>query len=196
MRSVRSVFWTASLFHPDRSDADPAHFGFGLPFPDIFYFPAKDPAIAQEDLPLALCRWATTFYASLPQLTDDIHAIASRAALHELSSDPRFIPTVDQLTRAELFSIADLSVLGKSPRSLHTTDPTVWRDNAERALFNFDTSGALKRVDILVLWCDLAVNSSLYGASYVARRLAEVDSQGGAVRRSRVAKIVDANHMV
>ena len=145
---------------------------------------------------MAFGRWATAFYSPIVEPTDDVDILAARKQMHEVSSEDRFIPTVDRLSLEELASLADIGVLGRSALCMRNTELQVWAHNADKALFNCDPESAFSHVDTIVLWCDMGVTSSTFTAGYLAQRFTEGSEEGKRTRKATIARIDEANHMV
>lgn len=175
----------------------PPHQPLGVALPEELYLPIRDPSVESNEQGATFGRWVSAFYTPQHELTGDISVLARRVPMHEISSDHRYVPTVDLLSPDELASIVDPGVLQRSARCIDTTDMRVWWDNAHRALFDIDTNGPLSHVNVLVLWCDMGAVTGPFVASHIADRLRDAASaEGRTTRKMEFVKIEQANHFV
>ena len=178
--------------------SEPPQFPFGATLPEGLYYPGHDPTIPPNELGAAFGRWASCFHTPVSELpgVDDLQTITQRPEMSQVSDDPRFKPLVEQLSFDELSALVEPAVLQNSGRKMNETDPTVWWENAERALFNVDTNGALNHIAVVVLWCDMTVPLELWSISYVKDRFDRARRDGHATRNHSFVKIENVNHFV
>ena len=176
---------------------EPPHHPLGLQLPEKIYFPAYDKSLPADQIGAVFDKWVGNFYLPYSNLPSDVDIIASRPAMHDLEgTERRFFPTVSQLTPQELDGWVDGTVMERSARCIHTADLKVWRDNAERALFDCPPDGALRHVDVLALWGNMTVPVCIFAMSELCKRFQQNGHDGKIVRKSTVVKLDGCNHFV
>ena len=146
----------------------------------------------------AFGRWVSTFYTPLPFPTPDASTLSHRVPMHTLVPEPKFRPVTDQMSPEELGAYTTPEVFYGSASFMSTTDLGVFKENADRALFNRDMNGesAFKNLDVLNLWCDMTPGPVVFTEHYIMNRFIQAQTEGKTFKRVMFAKIENANHFV
>ena len=176
---------------------EPPHFALGLKLPKEIYYPGYDKSVSQSELGVVFARWASSFHQPHSDLPNDVETISRQPAMHDMvEPEARFLPTVLQIDPQELAGWFEPGVIERSGRCVNTVDLGVWRENAERALFDCPGDSVLRHVGVLVLWGDMTVPLAVYTISNLSERLQERECNSRRIRRGRIVKVHEGNHFV
>ena len=145
---------------------------------------------------MIFARWAGAFHEPIPALVDDVSAHASRPDIRTISTDPRLISTVEQLTPDQIAAIVDPGVPQRSGRRLDAWNMAGAYANADTALFK--STGYYFTMDIVYLWCDMTVPLTSFTAAYAKKRCEDAVAEGTwkYARKAKFVKIEGGNHFV
>lgn len=179
---------------------DPPFFPLGIPVPEELYHPFRDPSVSSSEILPAFARWVTAFYTPQPSLTTDLPVLARRTLIHKHTALPGadLRPLYDQLSPAAFEENASPAVLRGSGAFFGTTRLDVFKENADRALFDRerDDGDAFGAMEVRYLWCDMSPGITLYVAQYAAERFEAARARGRTFDVVEFVKVESGNHVV
>ena len=170
----------------------------GIRLSDDIYFPGYDRSIPPDQLPLIFGSHISSFFTPVPHFDVDIGTLVARKEMKDVSPDPRYKPTVEQIPLEEFVGLVEPSVLERSAAGVLTENRVVpaWCDNAKRALFDCSPDSLLSHVDAIVLWGEMSCSLFVFVANYIDRQLKDSAEAGNIVRPTRFVKFQGGNHLV
>ncbi|KAF9807717.1 hypothetical protein IEO21_08100 [Rhodonia placenta] len=176
---------------------DPPHFVFGAPNPTLEkpYIPQRDPRVPAEAVSGMFMNWVSKYYLHSDTVLENLSALSraelfsgiAHSAADNLSPDTQ--PSIQRMFAAEIDVIADFSVMQRSHIAMMDVDPSVYRENARRALLE---TTAWPRLRVVHVWCDRSPGELVYGAWFAQKMMMEPKSAEG--RKVVFKRMERANH--
>ena len=149
--------------------------------------PVDDPAVRDEDKPMAFMAWVSGYYTATP----DIEHITPDALRNCVEEHP---PTLHTMSSDDFERIAEPYNLPRSCFAILTIPPSVREGHFRRTFL--DADAVLPNVKIVALWCDRSVWITLWSARALDELLQEGPVPGQRKRETSLVKIENANHFV
>ncbi|EKM49942.1 uncharacterized protein PHACADRAFT_264395 [Phanerochaete carnosa HHB-10118-sp] len=168
-------------------DSPPGVFGV---YPDIgFTWPMADPTIPPELKADAFISWVSSYYTSPP---DGIPITAE--SMHEHYTTLQRMPTLRTLSPEDYQRIVELEPSTRSSGSMLTVDMAIHRKHAHGTFF--DADAVLPNADLLYLFCEQTMWTSIWSAKVVQDLIGKAADPGKKKRDVSFLRVKDANHFV
>lgn len=138
--------------------------------------------------------WVSSYWTQFPDLSAvNESSLSTHKNMADISDDPKYAPSTSRMSEEEVDTVAYPGVAARIGTPRHINIDT-YKPLCHRALF--DTKGAWKSVDAILLWADMSNIFCPWTAKGISDMLEQPVEAGEQRRHVRIVRMPQANHLV